>query len=176
MDQQEFARRVRDMGDFLFRVCCSQLSNESDREDAVQECVYKAWRSRNQLKEERYFRTWMTRILINTCHDIRQKSGRTLSIEELGPTQLAAVSTTPDEDIPPQAAALRVALSQLDEGQRLPLILHHLGGFSTEEIARILQLRPGAVRTRMTRARARLKELLQEEAGGDPLIVETGGN
>ena len=69
MDKQEFARRVTQMQSSLYRVAASYLRGESDRLDAVSEAIARAWEKRGTLREEAWFATWITRILIRVCVD-----------------------------------------------------------------------------------------------------------
>ena len=64
MDKDEFARRAREATQSLYRVACAYLASPPDRDDAVQEALLRAWEKRRTLREEQYFKTWLTRILI----------------------------------------------------------------------------------------------------------------
>ena len=68
MDQEEFARRVSAKRNQLYRTAYLYLGREADALEAVDEAVYQALRHLRQLREERYFETWLTRILLNECH------------------------------------------------------------------------------------------------------------
>jgi len=153
MTNKEFSERIVAMIQTLYRVSYSQLSQSSDRDDAVQECLCKAWQRRWQLKDERYMQTWVIRILINECHNIQKRNSREPSFESV-PERIAP----PDCDI-----ELHDALLGLDETLRLPIILHYIEGFTTKEIAKILRLPQGTIKTRMLRGRKELKKLLYEE-------------
>ena len=83
MTGEAFAKAVTGMTQTLYRVSCSQLPSEADREDAVQEALRRAWEKRGSLKDERYFRTWVVRILLNVCHDIRREGKRMIPAEEI---------------------------------------------------------------------------------------------
>jgi RNA polymerase sigma-70 factor (ECF subfamily) len=152
MTNKEFSERITAMMQTLYRVSYSQLSQNCDREDAVQECMLKAWQKRGQLKNERYMQTWVIRILLNECHNIQKRNSRD-SIPEKLPERIAP----PDSDF-----ELHDALFRLDETLRLPILLHYTEGFSTEEIAKILKLPQGTVKTRMMRGRQELKKQLSE--------------
>ena len=152
MTSSEFSERIVAMMQTLYRVSYSQLSQSCDREDAVQECLCKAWQKRWQLKDERYMQTWVVRILINECHNIQKRNNRELSIDEI-PEHIAP----PDCDI-----ELHDTLLYLDESLRLPILLHYAEGFSVAEIAKILRLPQGTVKSRMARGRKELKKLLYE--------------
>ena len=153
MTNDEFSTRITAMIQTLYRISYSQLSQGCDRDEAVQECLCKAWQKRRQLEDARFMQTWVVRILINECHNIQRKRRREIPMEEL-----------PERTAPPDADyALHDALLSLDETLRLPLVLHYIEGFTTEEIARILRCPQGTVKSRMRRGRRELKQILTEE-------------
>ena len=150
---EEFAQRVAAMTQTLDRVTCFQLPQRADREDAVQETIRKAWEKRDALRDERLLQTWIIRILLNECHDIRARISRSLPTEEL-PDLL-----TP----PPEHNALTDALARLDDMHRMPILLHYIEGYSIEEVGQMLQIPVGTVKSRLARGRTRLRALLDEE-------------
>ena len=83
MTNDEFAERIVGMTQTLYRVCYAMLPQAADREDAVQECLKKAWEKRGSLRDERYLQTWVIRILINECHDIHRRAKREAPAEAL---------------------------------------------------------------------------------------------
>ncbi|MGI6151080.1 MAG: RNA polymerase sigma factor [Christensenellales bacterium] len=154
MTRDEFSERIVGMMQTLYRVSYAQLSQSCDRDDAVQECLCKAWQKRHQLRDERFMQTWVIRILINECRNIQKKKGRYLLLSEL------------QERAAPKGAneGLHDALFALDEKLRLPILLHYIEGFSIREIARILRLPQGTVKSRMLRGRQELYKQLNGEA------------
>lgn len=148
MTNDEFSARIIAMMQTLYRISYSELSQGSDRDDAVQECLYKAWQKHHQLKDERFFQTWVVRILINECHNIQKKRSREIPLNEL------------PERIAPSCADLELhdALINLSEQLRLPIVLHYMEGYTIKEIARILRLPQGTVKSRMLRGRRELKK------------------
>ena len=100
-------------------------------------------------------KTWLTRILINTCKDMMRKNQRTETVE------LAEYIAAPDRQ---EQRDLYEALQELDESLRLPLVLHYLEGFPVKDIARMLRVPEGTVKRRMWTARKELRELMTEEA------------
>lgn len=150
MTSEAFARRITEMTPTLYRVACSYLRQPSDREDAVQEALRKAWEKRHTLREERYLQTWVVRILINECRMLCRRSARMVPVEEVR-------AASGDE------ALLREALFSLEEKLRTPILLHYIEGYSVEETARALRMPQGTVKSRMARGRAKLREMLQEE-------------
>ena len=82
MQQQEFIQAVRDAETTMYHVAMSILRNEADSADAVQEALLKAFEKLDTLNEEKYFRTWLTRILIHECYQIQRKKKRLVPYEE----------------------------------------------------------------------------------------------
>jgi RNA polymerase sigma-70 factor (ECF subfamily) len=175
VDADSFATQVRNALPTLYRVSCAEFALPADREEAVAECIAKAWEKSGHLREERYFRTWLVRILINVCHDIQRRNSREvlafcdLEIEtalEPEPGPEPGLELEPeslwDED---RIADLREALAKLDAASREALVLFYLEDYSTAEIADLLDEKPGAIRTRLSRARTRLLHLLDTEKG-----------
>lgn len=157
MTDDAFAKHIIGMTQTLYRVAFSQLPQSSDREDAVQETLRKAWEKRAKLRDERYLQTWLVRILLNECHNIQRKRCRSIPMEE--PLQSASASASEETE----DALLRRALLSLEERYRMPVLLHYVEGYPIEEIGMILRLPTGTVKSRMARGRKRLREMLSEE-------------
>lgn len=148
MTKEEFSRQVVGYTDTMYRVAYAILRNDEDCRDAMQEAALKAWEKRKSLRREEYFLTWLTRILINACHQILRGRKRMIPMEH-----------TPEQAAPAQDRALRDALGRLPEKLRLPLIMTALEGMTYEEAARALKITVSAVTGRVHRA----KELLRKE-------------
>ena len=123
MDKDFFVDQLDAHGDMLYRVAYSMLHNDDDCKDALQETALKAWEKRGTLREQSYFRTWITRILINTCYDTQRKRKRTVFLEE-----------APELASPPPDPTLAAALDALPEKLRLPLVLCCVEGMSYAEL------------------------------------------
>lgn len=155
MDKTEFARRVSACKPMLYRVAMSMLGSLPDAEDAASEAVLKAWEKRDTLKNEAYFETWLTRILINRCR--AELRGRARHPEtELTDTLFACESE--DE------GAYR-ALMRLELKFRLPLVLHYAEGRTLREIAESMEMTEGVVKWRIEKGRKLLKKELIKENG-----------
>ena len=154
MNRQEFTRRVLALEGRLYRISCGMLRSPQDRQDAVQEAVLKAWQKLDGLRNEEFFETWLTRILINECYNLLAARKTQLPLEEA--PELPAADEGGNR-------ALRDALLGLDEKLRLPVMLHYMEGYRVREIAGILGLPEGTVKTRLARAKRELKKYLEEE-------------
>jgi len=155
MTKDEFAVQIMDMKKTLYHVACGILRSEADREDAVQECILKAWEKRDALKNDAAFRSWVTRILINECYDICRRSSKIVVLDEL-PEQAVLPVEMENRD-------LKDAIGRLDDIYRLPIILFYVEGFNIREVARILQIPEGTVKSRLHAGRAKLRVALGEE-------------
>ncbi len=158
MDKQTFAAQTADMERSLYRVARGYLTDSADCADAVQEALLKAWSKRDTLRQPLYFRTWLTRILINECKTALRKRKR------LQPTDPARLP----EPAPAEARSpLADAIDALEPHDRSPLVLHYLEGYSVAELARLLRLPQGTVKCRLHRARRKLRIEILEEGTDD---------
>lgn len=153
MTKDEFAQRILAMTDVLYRIAWSQLRQQADREDAVQETIRRAWEKQASLRDERYMQTWVIRILLNVCRSLQRRAQRMLPTEDVPIIQADTQQSTPLLD----------ALFTLEEKFRLPLQLRYVEGYSVAEVARMLRLPEGTVKSRLSRGRDKLKALLNEE-------------
>ncbi len=154
MTGEAFGKAVTEMVQTLYRVSCSQLSVEADREDAVQETLRRAWEKRASLKNDSYLRTWVIRILLNVCHDIQREKQRMVPTEVLPEPPVPSGSDSVD---------LRACLLQLDERERIPVLLYYIEGYDLKQIATILRIPQGTVKSRLSRGRRQLKSICREE-------------
>lgn len=152
MDREFFIREIEAHSGMMYRVAYTILRNDDACRDALQDTALKAWEKRNTLREEAFFRTWVTRILINTCYDTQRKRRRLVSLDEI-----------PEPSIAPPDPSLSLALQSLPPKLRLPLVLCYSEGMSYEEIAQTLHLPVSTVRGRIHRAKGELRKELGAE-------------
>ena len=130
----------------MYRVAVAILMNDEDAADAIQDAILACWEKIDGLKEPRYFSTWMTRILINKCYDIRRQNQRF--------TDLSDCEEPSAEDH--YNLEWKEALLALDERHRVVVELFYGEGYRTEEIAKILGIPKSTVQTRLWRGRKKL--------------------
>lgn len=152
MDKEFFLQELEAQSGMLYRIAFTILRNDTACEDAMQETALKAWEKRSSLREERFFRTWITRILINACRDMQRQHCRILSLEDIA-----------EPSVSPPDPALNLALAALPEKLRLPLVLCYSEGMSYADIATALRLPVATVRGRIHRAKKELRKELEAE-------------
>ena len=155
MTKDGFTRRVLESEQMLYRISMSMLRNTADCEDAVQQTIYTAYRRLSTLRNDEYFKTWITRILINECRDQLKRRGKTQ------PLELIEKST---DDGVQQSLELRQALNSLSPKLRTVLIMKYGEGFSVKEISRTLRIPEGTVKSRLAAAKDKLKAELGEQS------------
>lgn len=135
----------------LYKVARGYLSNEEDIADAMQDTILSAYEHIGELKTASYFKTWLTRILINCCIDqMRQRKGL-VSIE------LAQEPSTSGLESDYEFYEL---LKALPEDDRMLFLLYYGEGFNAREIAEILDVNENTVRSRLRRGRKKLEEVI----------------
>lgn len=148
MTNEVFAQRIIAMQGALYRVSASILSQECDREDAVQSCIERAWRKQSTLKDESRMQAWVTRILINECYAIIRRRKHEMPVESV-PDLPAPPGSDPD---------LYRFFTALPDKLRLPMVLFYLEGYNVREISGMLRLPAGTVKSRLSRGRDAMKK------------------
>ncbi len=157
MDDKAFEEQILALEPKLYRTAYALLWNDADAADAMQECILKAWRKLDSLKDDERFSAWTMRILINECRTLQRKSKhRALSFDE-------AIGDNEPIGEEPVELGLRQALRELNPKLRLPLLLHHMDGYSLEDISVMLRLPVSTLKGRLYEARKQLRALLGRE-------------
>lgn len=153
MNKEAFTTLTLGAEPTLYRVAKSILHHEQDVEDAVQEGILKAYEKRNTLKNTAYFQTWLVRIVINQCYQTLRRRKNTTDLEHT-----EAIPAGEEESY----SDLYLAISQLSPKIRTVVVLYYVEGYSTQEIKEILRIPQGTVKSRLSKARKELKDLLKE--------------
>ncbi len=165
-DRSAFGELVRRHRDRLWAVAIRTLGDREEAADAVQDALVSAYRSADRFRGDAAVTTWLHRIVVNACLDrARRRASRpTVALPEVEGGALA--DPPPDTDT---VLTVRAALATLPVEQRVPLVLLDMQGYSVAEIADILQIAEGTVKSRCSRGRARLAVLLGHlrEPGND---------
>src|SRR5215468_9758085 len=166
-DKEAFEELVRRHQSRVFAVAGGILRNKEDVEDVAQQVFVKAYFSLKRFDQRAAFSTWLYKITVNECWDVlRKRKVRPLLYEsDLSEEQaheyngFSEKATVPDANARLEARErVEKLLVDLDERDRLMLILKEDQGFSVEEIAEILEINANTVKVRLFRARRRITE------------------
>jgi len=151
----------------IYNLCRHMLGNAHDAEDAAQDVFLKAYQNLNKFKPDSSLHTWLHRIAVNTCIDYRRKPLFESLFKTSKEGDVFAVDQLSDSPSPERlyeskqiSNAIQLAPNRLSEKLRTVIVLREIEGLSYEEIAEILEVSIGTVKSRISRAREELKELL----------------
>lgn len=147
-DAEAFSSLIHCCTKEMYKVAISILMNDEDAADAIQDAVLICWEKIPELKQDKYFKTWLTKILINKCYDIRKQRRRFVELEAYQEAAADGQSNTEWKE----------ALSLLGEKYRTIMILFYEEGYQTGEIAEILKIPRSTVLTRLRRGREKLAD------------------
>ena len=181
-DRAEFARIVEQYSPMIYRLGLKMLNNPQDAEDILQETFIKAYRHIHKFDGRSSVSTWLYRIATNEAlMSLRKKRPDTISFdmpsiyesEPQEPLQIVDWCCLPEDEYLTAEGRLRLdqAAERLPESLRIVFILRDIEGLSTRETAEVLNISEMAVKTRLSRARLRLREDLSNYYGR---LVEKG--
>ena len=168
-DPEAFERLMEPLEQLVWRVCWHYTGNREAAEDCGQEAMIRIWRNLANYRGECALESWVYRIAANCCMDWlrKKKRDRGVSMEPLVEQGFDPADDGPGTE--EQAVAkderqrLREAVALLPDDQREALVLTQLERVSYEEAAKVLGVSEGTVKSRVNRAKARLKEILSAE-------------
>ena len=141
--------------EYLYKTAYMYTKNEQDALDAVQECAMRAMISMDKLREPAYFKTWITRILINCIYQEKKKTDRNSPFEkyhEAAPEQPLSIEEKTD---------LYDAIDLLPPAYKTIVILKYFQGMKIKDIAQVMNIPVGSVKGYLFRAKEVLKNQLQ---------------
>ena len=141
----------------MYRYAIWLSRDRSLAEEVTQEALLRAWKSLDALREDGAAKHWLLTIVRReNARYFERKRLETVDIDDLTPSQTTFLAEADDSDL----NDMREAIYELDDDYREPLVLQVLMGHSTKEIAELMGIKPGAVLTRLHRARIKLKQIV----------------
>lgn len=166
-DRQAFGEIVRRHRDRLWRVALRTLGNPDDAADALQDALLSAYRAAGSFRGEAAVTTWLHRVVVNSCLDLaRRRASRPAD-----PLDEASVADRAGPDLLDRhdtESAVLAALREIPIEQAAAIVLVDVEGYPVTEVADILDVPAGTVKSRCSRGRARLAELLADVAPRNP--------
>lgn len=153
MTNENFTQRIDASKQKLYKTAMLYMDSHSAAMDVLDEAIYKAWCARNKLREEAFFDTWITRILINECNNELRRQKRLHPIDEL--PEMAAEEL---DHLP-----LKEAIRRLPKELKDVIILRYFSGFTLVETAQMLKIPQGTAASRQRKALKLLRLELEEE-------------
>ena len=163
---REFEVRLVESSTLAVRVAFSVLRNREDAEDVAQEAFAKAYRSFSQLRDRGRFRAWLVRMTWRMALDRQRSNRRRVAREDRGDLWLPPSGGRPVEaasnelEARERAEHLWRAIDALSEKLRMVIVLAGIEGHDIREVAALLELPEGTVKSRLFAARQRLKDAL----------------
>ena len=157
--EEEFEARLVESSTLAFRVAYSVLRQREDAEDVAQDAFAKAYRCFHQLRDRERFRAWLVRMTWRLALD-RQRSNRRRLMREDGVAGGSPAAVAPDVEANERAVHLWRAIDQLSEKLRLVVVLANIEGHDIRDVAALLAIPEGTVKSRLFDARRQLKEAL----------------
>ena len=175
-DERAFTEMVRAYQDRVFALCIRMLGDRAEAEDVSQEVFVTVFKSIDSFRGDARFSTWLYRVTANHCKNrikylARRHHRSKQDIDDTRETDIARPMTDPHPR-PDRAAEgaqmeriIRAALTEIDEDHRVVIILRDIEQLSYGEIAEILEVAEGTVKSRLFRARAALKQRIDARFG-----------
>lgn len=134
----------------MYKIAKAYLKREEDVADAMSETVLDCFEHLADLKEDRYFNTWLVRILINNCKNILKQNMRNISLEEFPQLENNNEATENQEFIQ--------YLAPLEDDEKLIMLLYYVWGFRTREISELLNRKESTIKSKILRSRGKIKQ------------------
>jgi len=167
-DQEAFAELVRLYEKKVFALTARMCKNPDDAAEAAQEAFLAAWQELPSFRGDSAFSTWLYRLASNACIDLRRREGRHWDAagpsfnDEDHPVDIPDTAATPQElsERRELREEIEAGLASLSPEHRQVLILREIHQLAYDEIAKVLQLDQGTVKSRINRARKHLRNFL----------------
>ena len=140
----------------IYRIALARLGNHHEAEDITQDVLLKYIKADITFNDEDHRRKWLIKVAVNAVNSLATSAWKRHTAD------ISEAYEIPDSDSETQTIDIRSAVMQLPEKYRVPIHLFYYENFSVREIAEITSSSEGTVKSQLSRARAKLKELLEE--------------
>ncbi len=181
-DAEAFEQLMTPMEQLIWRICWHYTGDRETASDCGQETMLRLWRGLGSYRGDCAFESWVYRIAANCCLDFlrKRKREKSVSLEPMREQGFDPPDPRPGTEeqviVSDRRRRVREAIAQLPEEQRDALILTQFEGKSYEEVAALLAVSEGTVKSRVNRAKAKLKEMLETEMRDGDGELSSPGN
>ena len=156
----DYLALIKDYEDVLYKIAYMYFRNEADSLEVVSETVYRSYKYKKSIKDSKYFKTWITKILINVCNSyLKQKKKYILKDTEIEKDTIYIDTSSSSDD----KILIDEALSLLRYEYKTVLLLRYYQDFSVKETAKIMKIPANTVKTYTSRALREMKKYLKED-------------
>ena len=152
-DEEAFIKVVDEYMIPIYKIARSRLKSEENIGDAIQETILSAFSNIKKLKEPRYFKTWIIKILINKCNDII-RDNKVLYVDDYNLLEDNSLIYSESSD---EKLDFEGVLNKLTYEYRLVVVMYYVNRFTIKEISETLNEKEGTIKSRLSRARQQLK-------------------
>lgn len=156
-DADAYGKVIEMNKEYLYKMAFMYVKNREDALDVVGTTILKGFQAIHSLRSPLLFKTWITRILLNTAVDVTKKI---IPYREIGEMELPSAE---NETSIEESADLKDAIEKLPEKYRTVILLKYYSGMTVEEIAFAMGIPQGSVKSYLSRARSELKKELKED-------------
>jgi RNA polymerase sigma factor (sigma-70 family) len=172
-DNQAFAELYNEYADYALRVAMAVTGNKMSAADAVQEAFIRVYRNMHTFDIDKPFEAWFYRILINECNRTMGKTPKTILVEDFADSSMQGA--VEDDYRFEEYESLYKAIGNLEDINKIPIVLKYLKGFKETEIAEIMGLNVNTIKSRLLKGRQKLRNLLERFEGGRDGYESYGG-
>lgn len=157
-DKEAFIQAINQCTLQLYKIGKTMLKDDNDIGDAIQDTILSAYEKLSTLKEASYFKTWLIRIFINKCNSLIKQKNKVIFIEDNPIVSSLAIAPSDNLD-------LNEAINTLNADYKMVISLYYIIGYSIKEICSILDEKEGTIKSRLFRAREKLRSHYDIEEG-----------
>ena len=153
-DEKAFDELILTIEEEMYLIAKTRLYSDDDIADAIQETILLCYKNIHKLKENKFFKTWVIRILINECNKIHKRKRKySISFEDKEIEKYVKIEENYDENI-----GFDILIRNLEAEEKLILTLYYCSGYTTKEISKILKKNEGTIRSKISRSKDKLKK------------------
>ena len=153
MNKEELSKLILENQKEMYVLACSILKNQADAQDAVSECIVRAFENRTSLRKRTSARSWLIKILINVSRSAITKRQKVVLFAD--PEQYEQEPETAEDH-------LWSVILELPENVRVVMVLYYYEGFSVREISTLLDIPEGTTKTRLSSGRKQLEKWIED--------------
>ncbi|MCH5138654.1 sigma-70 family RNA polymerase sigma factor [Clostridiaceae bacterium UIB06] len=157
-DPKAFSKLIKYYEKDIYRISKAMVKNDDDALDCIQDTILKAYENIKRLKKEEYFKTWLIRILINTCNNLIIARKRNITYIEISEHNQQITEFEKIE--------IKSVIEKLDDELRTLVMLYYYEDMTIKDMGTTLEIPEGTIKSRLSRARTQLKKFLGIEERG----------